>query len=540
MRTAIYCRVSSEDQADRGTIENQVEFGAKYCDLHKYEIAGWYKDDGVTGTIPLEMREAGARLLEGARAGRFDLLLVHKLDRLGRSARIILNAVYELEQHGVKIRSMTEPFDTGDPSGRFLLTVLAAVADLDREMILERLWHGANRAARSGKWLGGITPYGYRVNDEGFLEVNEDPLPGHELSEAGVVRLIFQLVADQHYSTIKVADYLNALGVPPSYAKDGRQVKSKDGKRRENTAGIWRPARIRNMVVNTTYKGLHRYGQRSRKNREVIPRLVPAIVSTETWERAQQVLKDNQLEAIRNAKRQYLLRGLLKCGVCGLNYCGTAYNGPGGKLKAYYVCNGKTTYRGPLNGKCTSKNVPQEWIEEQIWNDCVRFIDKPGEALAELEATMEERKSSWAAFEVEREAALQAAREKDIEKQKILDLYRKGIISHLDVEQQLQKIAGEKAALEMRARDLDRQAEADRNLAQQFETADELLKDLRKKLEGDPTFETRREIVKSLVKEVLVITQPGDDGRPRASVTARYSFSKDVLHTDTGSSPPPA
>jgi len=166
--------ISSEDQQERGTIENQLEFARKYCDLHQYEIVQWYKDDGATGTIPLEARDAGNRVLEDAKSKRYDVLLIYKLDRLGRSARIILNAVYELEQYGVKIKSMTEPFNTGDPSGRFLLTILAGVADLERETILERLWHGANRAARNGKWLGGIVPYGYKVNDDKELEVNNE------------------------------------------------------------------------------------------------------------------------------------------------------------------------------------------------------------------------------------------------------------------------------------------------------------------------------------------------------------------------------
>ncbi|BAH44571.1 hypothetical protein BBR47_35940 [Brevibacillus brevis NBRC 100599] len=158
LRLAVYARVNSDDQAERGTIENQLEFACKYADLHQLEIVKWYKDDGVTGTILLEARPAGRELLQDAKNGTIDLLLIYRLDRLGRSARIILNSVHDLESDGVKIRSMTEPFDTGDPSGRFLLTILAGVADLERETILERLWYGANRAARSGKWLGGIVP----------------------------------------------------------------------------------------------------------------------------------------------------------------------------------------------------------------------------------------------------------------------------------------------------------------------------------------------------------------------------------------------
>lgn len=388
MKVAVYARVSSEDQAERGTIENQIEFAAKYCDLHQFEIVDWYKDDGVSGTIPLEERPEGARLLRDAKAGKFNLLLVYKLDRLGRSARVILNAVHELEQAGVKVRSMTEPFDTGDPSGRFLLTILAGVADLERETILERLWYGANRVAREGKWLGGIVPYGYKVNDEGFLEINEDPLPSVGISEADVIRLMYKLVAEDGCSTIEVADYFNALGIPPSYIKDGRKVKR--GKRKENTAGIWRPSRIRNMIVNPTYKGVHVYGKRTNKQRELIPRKVPAIVSEEIWNKAQKVLKENQILSSKNSKRNYLLTGLIKCNVCGSNYHGVTYPAKENKKElSYYRCNGKAVYRGPLQGKCRSKNIPRQWLEDLVWKDCVEFIQNPGEALKELAALID-------------------------------------------------------------------------------------------------------------------------------------------------------
>lgn len=219
---AVYARVSSDDQAERGTIENHLEFARKYADLHQLEIVKWYKDDGVTGSIPLEAREAWRELLHDEKNNDLDLLLIYRLDRLGRSARIILNSVHELSNR-VKIRSMTEHFDTEDPSGRFLLTILAGVADLESETILERLWYGANHVERPGKWLGGIVPYGYRVNSERYLEVCEDLLPQSDMTEAGVVRLFFHMLANQGHSCIKVADYLNALGIPTAYAKDDRR-----------------------------------------------------------------------------------------------------------------------------------------------------------------------------------------------------------------------------------------------------------------------------------------------------------------------------
>lgn len=525
-KVCAYARVSSEEQQERGTIQNQIEFGSKYSDLHGYKIIKWYLDDGITGTLPLDARPAGRELLRDAKEGLIDTILVYKIDRLGRSARIILDSVYELEQCGVKIKSMTEPFDTGDPSGRFLLTILAGVADLERETILERMWLGANKAAREGKWLGGIVPYGYRVNDDGYLEINGDPIPGFEMSEADVISLIYKLTVDRRWSTIKIADYLNLLGIPPAYA-----IGMLTGKRKVNTAGIWRPGRIRNMIINTTYKGVHVYGKRTKKKRELIERKVPAIVSEEVWEKAQKVLHENQLEAVRNSKRRYLLRGLIKCGVCGLNYCGTAYSGPGRRPKGYYVCNGKTTYRGPFQGKCPSKNIPQEWVENLVWETCAGFIENPGEALKELSTSTEKTKIENVSLESELSLVQKTIKEKDIEKQQILDLYRKKIIDLSDVQTQLEKITAEKEALEQKSKEIERQIRLELNIQTQNKNIEEMLKTLRSKLREPLDFETKREIVKALVKEIIVYTIFDGNGNSakRADIKVKYRFPQIVI-----------
>ncbi|WP_429844561.1 recombinase family protein [Brevibacillus sp. FIR094] len=531
VRLAVYARVSSDDQAERGTIENQLEFARKYADLHQLEIVKWYKDDGVTGTIPLEARPAGRELLQDAKNGIIDLLLIYRLDRLGRSARIILNSVHELESDGVKIRSMTEPFDTGDPSGRFLLTILAGVADLERETILERLWYGANRAARSGKWLGGIVPYGYRVDSEGYLEICEDLLPQSDMTEAGVVRLIFHMLANQGHSCIKVSDYLNALGVPTAYAKDARKVTR--GKRKENTAGIWRPSRVRGIITNTSYKGVHFYGKRSTRKRDVIEREVPAIVDVDTWEKAQKVLRSNQIEAMRNTKNQYLLRSLLKCQCCGLTYVGIHYPGSKRALKGFYVCTGKQAYKGPMQGKCTSKNLPQDWIEDLVWRDCLAFINQPGEALQEIAAAREVKQSEKVDLESETALIQKSIDDKDVERQSILDLFRKSIITFTDLEKQIQKINQEKEILELRLKDIRTSLQVDRDYSTKVMNAFQLLTSLRNKLDDNPSFETRREIVKTLVQRIQVHTTPSEGSkRPRASVTVQYCFAKDIIYTD--------
>mgnify|MGYP001117269904 FL=1 len=159
MAVGVYTRVSTEEQRERQSIATQREFGERYCQLHSLPVYRLYADDGVSGTVPLERRPEGSQILQDARRGKFGQLLVYKLDRLGRETRLILNAVAELEKLGVRIRSMTEEFDTGTATGRLMLTLLSGFASHEREVIRERSVAGTDRVAEAGAWLGGIVPY---------------------------------------------------------------------------------------------------------------------------------------------------------------------------------------------------------------------------------------------------------------------------------------------------------------------------------------------------------------------------------------------
>jgi hypothetical protein len=110
------------------------------------------------------------------------------------------------------------------------------------------------------------------------------------------------MAAVDQMSCQKIADQLNRWGIPCAYVRDERRVLR--GKRKVQTAGIWRPGRVRNLIISTTYKGEHEYGKRAKSARETITRPVPAIVSPETWEKAQQTLSTNFLFSKRSAKHQ--------------------------------------------------------------------------------------------------------------------------------------------------------------------------------------------------------------------------------------------
>src|SRR5262245_57572845 len=131
MRVAVYCRVSTDDQANRDTIEAQRDFLREYAKLYSNIIYNEYLDEGISGTIPLAQRPGGAALLQDAKYDSFDTVIVYRLDRLGRSLTAILDAYQQLEILHVVVRSATEPFDTSTPIGKFMFQFLGSLAELE-------------------------------------------------------------------------------------------------------------------------------------------------------------------------------------------------------------------------------------------------------------------------------------------------------------------------------------------------------------------------------------------------------------------------
>jgi len=360
-RVALCLRVSSEEQRGRETIEIQREFLNEYCRLYGYEVADTYADDGVSGTIPLNERPEGRRLLKDAKKGKFSTLLVYRLDRLGRSLLVIVDAAERLEAAGVALRSATEPIDTSTPSGRLIFQMLASFAEYERETIRERTQAGLHRALRNGKFSGRI-PYGYRLcPDDSGLEIVE--------AEAAVVRQIVANIAggSTPYGESK---RLNDEGAP----SPGRRCKS--GERKHGPT--WSRTTVAALVHQSAYSGVHRV--RVGKEGEIIEREVPPIVEPGLRERAEAALEANKRRASPERKnaRRYLLSGLILCGTCG--YACSGRTTPGrGKSYSYYGCVSNRRERGPARRVHPHhpRNVSAPWIEGLVWAEVKRFITNP-------------------------------------------------------------------------------------------------------------------------------------------------------------------
>jgi len=529
MSAAVYMRVSTEEQRERQSIATQRDFAERFCALHEIPIVDVYADDGISGTVPIEGRQEGKRLLEDARARKFDEVLVYKLDRLGREPRLILNAVKELEDLGVVVKSMTEPFETSTPAGRFLLTILSGVAGLERDNIIQRSAEGIGRLVREGAWVGGVAPYGYRVEGkrrEARLIVSEVPVPGTNLTEADVVRMIFRMVADEGKSCFAVAETLNQIRVPPGIAREGPD--GTRAKRRRSTAGVWRDSQIQYMLTSPTYKGIHLYGKRPKNPRRspvVVERAVPAIVDESQWDRAQQALKRNRFFCRRNARRTYLLRGLAKCGHCGWTYIGTVYSGANRPNRKYYVCGGRHKGRraqpDPAQ-QCRNMAIPGD-LEETIWADIEGFLRDPGPILDQLRGQIEASTESAAAVESRVEGLNHALKEMESERTRVIGLFRRGRIDDTTLDQQLEEVDRERAALVRDISHLQDAAGRAHELEAEVLSSAGLLEVLNRRLDAPLTEELKRQLIELLVEGIVVDTAGVDDER-ESRVTVTYRF----------------
>src|ERR1700687_1149865 len=208
IRCAIYTRKSSEEGLEQefNTLQAQREACEAFIKSQRHE--GWvclpdgYDDGGLSGATM--DRPALQQLLAEIQAGRVDIVVVYKVDRLTRSLADFAKIVEILDAKGASFVSVTQQFNTTTSMGRLTLNVLLSFAQFEREVIGERIRDKIAASKRRGMWMGGVSPLGYRAQD-GKLIIDE--------SEAQTVRFIFRRYAELG-SVRLLKDELDAPGIP--------------------------------------------------------------------------------------------------------------------------------------------------------------------------------------------------------------------------------------------------------------------------------------------------------------------------------------
>ena len=514
LRAALYARVSTDDQRERQTIDNQVHALREFAPHWNMTITDDYLDDGISGTIPMNKRPEGARLQEDAKSNKFDVVIFYRLDRLARSLRNFLDIVDFFEAEEIGLRSMTETFDTTNPMGRFAIQMIAAVAELERGTILERTRMGRERIATQGKWAGGVVPFGYVVNAEGHLKADWTPRNGQQQSEVEIVQRIFNEIVYDKSTARAIAARLNLEGIPIYRKYQPRGQAEPRYKKRSN--GMWWTTDITRLIRAETYKGTHIFKAQGNE----IAREVPALVDKGTWELAQSQLTANRKLPRSGKNQRYLLAGLIKCSDCGRSYVGAQNSSRKSTWrKFYYRCNSGSSSgsRKPGTPSCNGRSIGVEWLDDLVWDDIRRFAHNPGDVVQQLQERIASEINTAPNAESRKREIQKSIVSKEAEKDRVLDAYRRGLIDIEALEDQVRRSQAELEPLqEELANIITNDAETGRNVSR-LTDAESLLRELQDKISGDIDYDTKKQVVESLVWSVEVKTT-GEGHNKQATV----------------------
>ena len=300
MRVALYPRVSGHEQEDNYSIPEQIDRMKKYCESKDWIVYKIYTDSVQSGA---DMDRPGLQsMIKDCEAGKIDMVLVYKLDRLSRSQKDTMYLIEDVfEKNNVGFTSMTENFDTSTPHGKFIIGILAVFAQLERSKIQERTTLGKKARAAEGKWHGSKwIPIGYDY-ENGLLQPNEyEKMQVLEIADLFLkrtpVRTIATMMTEKGY---------------------------------KHKHGEWNAKTIKRVLSNPVNLGLIKDGD------HLHPGLHDAIIDQETYDAIQVIMKERQDEhGTKRPAAKSLLSSMLFCKHCGGRY---ARQGNGGGI-LYYCC----------------------------------------------------------------------------------------------------------------------------------------------------------------------------------------------------------
>lgn len=343
MRAVGYVRYSSEGQREE-SIDAQIRAIEKFSSDKGYTLKKIYADRALTGTN--DNRIEFQQMLDDARMDKFEILIVHKLDRFARDRTD--SAIYrrELEEHGVKLISVLENFDDS-PESIILQSVIEGYNEYYSKNLAREVLKGLKENALKCKFTGGIPCLGYEI-DKKTLQycVNE--------YEAQAVKLIFKMYLNG-YGYTAIIDELNKCGYRTKKGSKFGKNSLYDILRNEKYCGI----SIYNKSVAVDKNG--KFNRHASKPDDQIIRIeggIPQIISKEDFAKAQEKMKERKHKAAQfKARQEYLLSGKIVCGECGATYAGNARK-TRDKLYVSYTCT-KNNHKN----NCHNSGIQRDYIE---------------------------------------------------------------------------------------------------------------------------------------------------------------------------------
>ena len=382
---AIYCRVSTEEQSENGySIDEQERLLEEWCKKMGYVIYKCYSDRGISGKN-IKDRPALKELLSDAKAGKFDMVISWKINRVSRKLEDVLKIVNLLEKNNITFKSYSEPFETDTPAGRMQFQMMALIGEFERGTIAQNVKMGMIAKAKSGNWCGGrVLGYDLVPNNspeeekkgKNKLEINE--------KEAEIVRFIFN-----EYSKGKgykaITNKMNKLG-----------YKTKKG----NNFSV---GSIRDILTNPVYIGEIRYNVRQnwseKRRRNINPNPIrvkgkhEAIIDRELWDKVQLILESKKGKPSRIYDGEYPLTGILRCPKCGAGMVisrTTNTLADGTKKRIAYYCCGNWKNKG--TSVCNSNTIRVDKANEYVFKKIEELVSNEAMIKAVVKNINKERK----------------------------------------------------------------------------------------------------------------------------------------------------
>lgn len=360
IRGVIYARFSTEMQRDE-SIDAQVRAVQEYANRNDIVIVDQYVDRAKSATT--DNRPAFQQMIADAAKNKFEVVLVHKLDRFSRNRNDSIAYRMQLKRHGISLISALEYIDEDSPESIILESVLEAMAEYYSRNLAREVEKGKRENALKGKHVGGVPPLGYDL-ERTTMKLLLNP------KETECVKLIFKMYLEgKGYS--KIIDELNLFGYT---TKSGMKFGANS---------------LQSIIRNPKYSGVYTYnrsaskdvdgkrnGSRYKDDDEIIKidGGVPAIVSKEDFEIAQEMLKTRKLKiGSYKAKEVYLLSGRIDCGECGSTYTGNSRRSrPYHPLFVSYRC-----CRHNKKVKCTNREIRRELLEAIVFDNLAQKVFDP-------------------------------------------------------------------------------------------------------------------------------------------------------------------
>ena len=477
-RAAIYARVSdkSQDGEDKTSISEQTGEMEAYCVSKGLTITARCHEVGRGWS---KKRPEFQRMLADARKGRFDTIVCWKSDRLSRGMHPAADLMEVVEAHQIRLEA-----------------VMAAIGKIELDNFRERSTLGKRGTAKQGRVPTGGVPYGYRIGDDGRLDVVEE--------QAEVVRRIFDMYINEGMGSNSIAVRLTEEGIPTQTGKL-----------------LWLQSCVHHVLGNATYAGAWVYGKyrhvatedgmkvydQPRDTWIEIP--VPQVIDDKTWEQAQKLKKQRSAKAKRNTKVLYLLQHLLKCGECSRNFHtraswtttsvrnGKAYTYDLTAPRRYYMCNGMQGTRLSCREK---PYIRAEQLEESIWSEVKRVLQNPDLIVAGI-ATLDSQEGGGMEEEIAK--AERDLRSIQMEEDRAIRLFVSGKITEAQLDLQRKFIT---ERLESARAKLDDYRALEESGTEKRRLMEEVLAWARKFGQGldDLTPEERHDYLQMLVEQVII------------------------------------